>query len=162
MTLNDIKARCVEEGECWIWQKATTKAGYPIVKLNGVKLVRRVVMDIKGVKLKDRQPTVTTCGEKLCVHPEHVKASNWSSVGKAAAKQGAFSNPARGAKIAKARRQAHDARLTAEQAAEIRQSTESGPVLAARYGINRSRINDIKRGRAWKEYGTNPFQGLMT
>ena len=39
-------------------------------------------------------------------------------------------------------------------------STESGPALADRYGVNRSLINRIKRGDAWKDY-TNPFGGLM-
>lgn len=163
MTLDDIKARCEEVGDCWIWQGATSQTGYPIVKVNGegCRLVRRVVLGLKGVCLKKRQPTVTTCNDKLCVCPNHVKSSNPSSVGRMAAKRGAFSSPARGAKIAKVRRAAADAKLTEEQAREIRMSPESGPALAARYGVNRSRIQAIKRGAAWKEYTDNPFAGLL-
>ena len=52
--------------------------------------------------------------------------------------------------------------LTIEQAREIRMSDESGPVLALRYGVDKSLINGIKAGRNWKEYSnTNPFAGLM-
>lgn len=163
MMLDDIKARCEEVGECWIWQGATGQTGYPIVKVagQGCKLVRRLVLELRGVELKPRQPTVTTCNDKLCVCPEHVKATNPSSVGRAAAKRGAFSSPARGAKIAKARRAAADSKLTAEAAREIRESSESGPALARKYGVNRSRIQAIKSGKAWKDYTGNPFQGLM-
>jgi hypothetical protein len=47
-----------------------------------------------------------------------------------------------------------------DQARTIRMSGESGPVLATRYGVNRSVINNIKLGRSWKDY-KNPFSALM-
>ena len=47
-----------------------------------------------------------------------------------------------------------------EQVREIRLSEDSGPVLAERYGVNRSLIGGIRRGTAWRDY-SNPFAGLM-
>jgi hypothetical protein len=162
MTIDDIKARCEEVGECWIWQGGVSGTGYPIMKASGYKsgcqLVRRVVVELSGRELKPRQPIAASCGDKMCCNPDHLKLSTWSLIGKRAAKDGAFSGVARANKIAAARRVAH-AKLTEDQAREIRLSTESGPVLAERYGINRSRVNAIKRGEAWKDY-SSPWRGL--
>ena len=77
-----------------------------------------------------------------------------------AAKKGAWKGKARAAKIASTRRANINKKLDMDKAREIRMSTESGPVLAARYGVNKSLINGIKRGTAWKDY-SNPFAALM-
>ena len=63
------------------------------------------------------------------------------------------------ARVAAGKRASNQAKLTAEQAREIRESLESGPVLALRYGVNKSLINNIKRGEAWRVYAS-PFAGL--
>lgn len=161
VTMEQVQARCEEVGDCWMWQGATSDTGYPIMKRYGgpCMFVRRVVMQLKGRPPAARQPVVSTCGEKCCCNPSHLKLATPSEVGKRAAAQGAYSSPARAAKIAKARRNAPGAKLTLDQAREIRASEESGPVLAARFGIDKSQVNNIKRGDAWREYCT-PFSGL--
>lgn len=42
-----------------------------------------------------------------------------------------------------------NAKVTAEIVRAIRASSESGPVLATRFGINRATVNRIRRGEAW-------------
>jgi len=42
-----------------------------------------------------------------------------------------------------------NAKLTAEQVAEIRASSEKQVVLASRYGVGQSQIGRIKRGEQW-------------
>lgn len=42
-------------------------------------------------------------------------------------------------------------KLTPEQVAEIRQSTESQPTLAKKFGVAKSLIFQIKSGKIWKE-----------
>lgn len=160
ITLDTIRGRCDEIADCWIWAKATSESGYPIVKVRGCgcRLVRRLVLDLVGTPVMPRQPVVTTCGEKLCVNPAHLKASTIAAVAKASADQGAFSGMARAAKIANFKR-SKSAKLDIDKAREIRLSSESGPVLAARYGVNKSVINNIKRGVSWKDYA-NPFFAL--
>lgn len=160
ITLETIKDRCHEVADCWLWKNATSDGGYPIVKVRGCgcRLVRRLVLDFVGTPAMPRQPVVTTCGEKLCVNPAHLKASTTAAVSQAAAAKGAFSGVARAAKIAAFKR-AESAKLDMEKAREIRLSSESGPVLAARYGVNKSVINNIKRGTSWKDH-SNPFFAL--
>ncbi|GKS91206.1 hypothetical protein [Acidovorax sp. SUPP2539] len=161
ITLDQIYSRCEEVGDCWIWQGATSDTGYPIMKRHGgpCLLVRRVVMQLTNRPPAARQPVTAACEDKRCCSPKHLRLSTPSKVGKRAAANGAFSSPARGAKIAAARRAASGVKLTLDQAQEIRLSTESGPVLAERYKIHRSQVNSIKRGEAWKDY-SNPFARL--
>ena len=161
LTPQDLLDRSDEVGECWLWKQATSDGGYPIMKVRGCgcRLVRRLAAELAGHDLKPRQPVVTTCDEKTCVRPEHCQPSNNQAVAQKAAAAGAFSQPQRGAKVAAGRR-AKSAKLTMEQAQEIRLSTESGPVLAERYGVNRSLINGIKRGERWKDF-SSPWAGLM-
>lgn len=167
MTFDDLQPRNLldrsdEIGDCWIWKGAVGDTGYPIMKIRGCgcQLVRRLAAKMAGHKLKPRQPVVTTCDEKLCVNPAHCKPSTTAAVAQRAADRGAFSQRARGSKIAAARRNG-GSKITMEDAIAIRNSDESGPVLAARYGIHRSQVNNIKRGEAWKDYHS-PFAGLFT
>jgi len=162
MTLDDIRVRCEECGECWHWIGYGGLGGrHPQIKMpdGKAKLVRRLAFEAWRGQIKLGLRVLATCGDPRCINPEHQRAMTESQKGKRAAARGAFSSPARGAKIAASRRGTH-AKLTLEQALEIRMSEESGPALSERYGIHRSRVNAIKRGEAWRDYG-NPFAGLM-
>ena len=153
--------KCVEfADDCLLWTAAVGHSGAPLYKPVGriCTLVRRDAYRLSGRTLKPRVPIDSTCGEKLCINPTHLFESTTQAIAKRAGKRGAWSGLARRAKIAAAKRRA--GKLTAEQAREIRTSTESGPVLSLRFGVNRSLINNIKRGVAWREY-SNPFLGLM-
>ncbi|MFA7291882.1 MAG: hypothetical protein WC023_06495 [Rhodocyclaceae bacterium] len=163
LDMRTIRNRCRECGECWEWISGATvehNKRHPQVKHAGkVLLVRRVAYEIERGPIKPALFIVPHCGNPYCINPAHQKAVTESQKGSAAAARGAFSNPARGRKIAEARRKTH-AKLTMDQAVEIRHSNESGTVLAARFGINRSRVNQIRAGMGWKDY-SNPFAGLM-
>lgn len=162
MTLEDIKARCEEVGDCWIWQGAVSASGYPIMKAAGVRsgclLVRRVVVELDGRPAAPRQPVIASCADRLCCNPACLKPSNAKAVGKAAAKAGAWKNIARRAKIAKTQRE-RVGKLTLEIVAEVKFSAESSRKIAKRLGINRRRVNAIRNGTAWVDY-SNPFAGL--
>lgn len=161
ITLKTIHDRCDEVGECWIWKDAVGKQGYPIMRLRpgGCLLVRRVAVALDGRPAAARQPVTCTCDEKRCCNPKHLKPSTPSAVAKAAAARGSFSTRSRAAKIAAGKRSSGAAKLTLEQAREIRASEDTGPVLAERYGVNRSLIGSIRRGVAWRDY-SDPFAGL--
>lgn len=150
-----------EYADCILWTGATTRQGYPIYKPYGCgcTLVRRRVYELTTGPLETRVPIATTCDEKLCINPAHLKKTTASAVGAKAGARGAWSGKARGAKIAAAKR-AKSSKITMDDARVIRMSDESGPVLAARYDVNRSVINGIKAGTRWRDY-SNPFAGLM-
>jgi len=158
----DILQHTDEVGDCIMWTSATTAQGYPIYKPAGCgcTLVRRKVFELNGGVLKPRQPVLMKCDERLCVNFAHMRASTSSEVAQRAAARGAWSGFARGAKIAQARRNSPIAKLTMDIARTIRMSDESGPVLAARYGVTRGLINGIKLGKSWKDHNSM-FIGLM-
>lgn len=159
ITPADIEARADEVGDCLIWHGSISGEGYPTMKCGGAcRLVRRVMMEAQGIELAPRQPVITTCGEKLCVSRKHLKKSTVALAAQAAAARGAYSRPDRRAKIAAGKRKI--GKLSMAIAREIRLSTETGPVLAARYGVNRSLINRIKNGKAWEDF-SSPFAGLL-
>lgn len=161
--LDWIKSKCEVDGKCWLWAGALNHCGHPIMRLpgdrkSGCKMVRRVSLEASGKTVAPRHPVVTTCGNDECCNPAHLKQVTIQKMCQAAAANGAWQTPARAAKIAAAKRK--DCKLTMEQAQEIRLSTESGPILAERYGVNRSLINGIKRGERWKDF-SSPWAGLM-
>jgi hypothetical protein len=161
MTLDEIKSRCNEVGECWIWNSTLSNNGYPIVKVDGrCQLVRRIAYRHKpfAKELAPRQPVVAGCDQRLCVNPACLTASSVAQVSKIAGKAGKLSGLAKSVKIAMSKRKT--AKLNMDIARVIRMSTETGPVLAARYGIDKALVNRIKSGGAWKDY-SNPFMGLM-
>lgn len=163
LTLTAIKARSRVCGECWEYitaAKTEHHRRHPQVKHNGEHhLVRRLAYELKRGSVQPHLKIVPFCDNPYCINPEHQKAMTESQKGRRAANRGAFSSPARAKKIAESRRKVL-AKLTPEQAREIRESDESGPTLSERYGINKSRVNAIKRGDAWKDY-SSPFAGLM-
>lgn len=152
--------RTEELADCLLWTGATSKQGYPIYKpfKKSCALVRRTMFELHGGVLEPRVPIVTTCEEKLCINPLHLKKSTTQAVSAAAAKRGAFSSRARAAKISASKRKA--GKLTLEKVRAIRSSTEPGPKLAALYGVDRSLITGIKAGTRWRDYSSH-WAGLM-
>lgn len=162
MTLDEIHHRCTECGECWHWNGYGGERGhYPQVRGPGGKVlqVRRVAFQLRFGEIKDGMKILPVCGDPKCVNPEHQRSVTESQKSRRAAARGAYSSITRAAKIA-AYRRANISKLTPEQVQAIRASSDSGPVLAEQYGINRSMVNSIKAGRTWKDY-SNPFKGLM-
>jgi hypothetical protein len=164
MLMMRVVTQIEDNGKCWIWTGAVNQQDHPIIHLRqpiyghkGCLTVRRFVFLLANGVLPARRPIGCRCGEKLCVNPEHLFLSTQSRIGKLAAKNGAWKGQDRAIKISVAKRAA--GKLDIDKAREIRMSDESGPVLAQRFGVDKSLINNIKRGNVWKDY-SNPFAGL--
>ena len=164
MLMMKVVTQIEDDGECWIWTGSVSQQGHPIIHFRqpiyghkGCMTVRRYVWLLQYGVLRPREPIGCTCGEKLCVNPAHLFQSSAQKVAKLAAKRGAWKGLDRAIKISVAKRAT--GKLDIDKAREIRLSEEPGPVLAERYGVNKSLINNIKRGNVWKDYG-NPFAGL--
>ena len=157
----EILMRVEEEGECWIWTGSTSN-GYPTVKRNRENLyVRSLIWTYNGKTRRPGENITATCGNKLCINPACLRSQTVSAINRAAAKRGAWSSASRALKISAARRKNTAVlKLNMDIAREIRASNESGPVMAERYGVNRSLVNAIRRGDIWRDH-TSPWSGLM-
>lgn len=153
--------RTDEVADCHLWS-GSTNSGLPTYKPANkpCTLVRRAMYQLAGGQLKRRVPIDDSCGERLCINPAHLHQSSTRKVGQKAAAKGAWRTKARAAKIASAKRTGPQSKITIEDARVIRLSDDTGPVLAARYGVNRAVINGIKAGTRWRDY-SSPFAGLM-
>ena len=160
-----------EVGDCWEWTGSVTKdTGHPIIHMRqpvqgmprtGCMTVRRLVFMLNGGTLVPRLPIDCKCGNRLCVNPAHLVQSSIQKIAQRAAKNadqtGAWKSEDRRRRISLAKRQ--KAKINLDIARDIRMSPESGPVLAERYGIDKSLVSSIKRGVIWRDY-SSPFAGL--
>lgn len=115
------------------------------------KTLRTVMAELLKKTKRADQVITTTCKNKRCINPDHLRA-----ISKSAVLKGSFSdykNPIRSAKIS-AYARANKAKLTLEQAREIRVSDKTQRELAIEYGVNKATIGSIKSGRTWKETGS--------
>jgi len=150
--LEDIYANCVEVGDCLIWQGGYTSNGYPQISRPhlGTSSGRRVVYLLAHGAIQPGRSIALSCPHKGCLRLEHLLPRTAHQIGMAASKSGSFSRAGRVAAITRTKR-ATQAKLTMDQAREIRASDLSGPALAEAYGVHRSLIVRIRRGQAWRE-----------
>lgn len=161
-TIESLMTLTTEEGDCRLWDKYLGN-GVPMIYHDGKFIqVRKLILLLNGANVLLKY-TATRCNNPLCVEPSHIiqRTAKQQHTHMAKLVSGSPSNHSRIIKITKARRE-QVAKITQEQAIEIRMSDESGPVLAERFGITRSMVNRIKRGQSWAQEFGNPFSSLFT
>ena len=159
-----LEPRCVEDGDCLLWQLACNGAGNPVASLEGRRSVpvRRWVWQglNPGRILTGELRVVPSCGNALCM--AHLQALTPSAVNRAIAARGGFSTPA----FRKARRDAGRAqgKLTLADARMIRHRRwvlgETLTAIKPDYPVSLSVLSHICRGEAWPDPAGNPFAGL--
>lgn len=158
--IEHVHSRCIEEGDCWIWQAGCAgKTGeQPQMSFMGMKCyVRRLLYSLANAPSKGKGIS-TSCQTFRCVNPDHlIELSNSQRIKRAGA-AGKFSGTVRRAKIA-ANKQALHSPLTRQQAMEIRYGQGGTRETATRYGVSSSLVSCIRRGVRWREY-SSPFAGL--
>ncbi len=161
-TLETLMARTEEDGNCKTWTGYATRNSPQVFHDGKLIMVRKLIMQLLGRLKPHAQYFSTKCENPDCVEPEHIiqrtKTQHMAHMAKKS-----INSPSNHIRIAKitATKRAKAAKITAADAAAIRASDESGPVLGARYGINKAMVNYIKQGRSWKLGTGNPWQGLM-
>lgn len=154
--LQRIRAQCVEEGDCLIWQGASAKVPHVTIDRKKVN-IRRLVLEEAGIPLVKGAMLGCSCGESKCIDLAHIVQRTRAQHGKYFGKRGAYSGPLKIAKMAATKRAR--SKLDDEKVAEIRASTESAMALSARYGVAASYVQSIRIGKLWKNY-SSPFAGL--
>lgn len=163
-TAETLEARCKKLANgCWEWQgylqNGTPQvASYPGGKKKMVS-VRKLFRELISGRPEPEGHYSNTCCNPICVNPSHTIWRGERSHMKHMIKHRKVT-PTMIKKLRDYRIRTGKAKIDEQKAAEIRVSTETAPVLSARYGINKSLINKIKRGLAWRDL-TAPFMGLF-
>jgi hypothetical protein len=151
-----IEARVIADDEgCWIWQNYTDGSQPQGRYLGRCVKVRRIVwQEHNGAEVPPKSTTVCRLGKAACVTPEHAVV-----VSRSDRQRGRVQPPTWRAAIADARQR--NAKISAEDVAAIRESTETLLVLGARYGISDTHVGRIRNGQAWRDYAS-PFAGMFS
>lgn len=153
-TYEEIKANCVDDGGCLIWQGATNGTGYPKY---GRMAVRRRAYELAYGPLEPSDLVTVTCGCSMCLEKTHLKKTNKAEVATIS-----NSRPAtqlkRSASLAKTNRP-RLGKINMEIAQEIRNSDKSGLELAEELNVSPSLISCVRKHKSWRDY-SNPFAGL--
>ena len=103
--LERIKARVIEEGDCWIWQgcmNGTIPQTYlGNRRVGGVRVA--LWRELKGAVPRGKVVS-NSCGDDRCVNPDHLILMTPSQRGKRAAKEGKFSTLSRRIRLAHTKR----------------------------------------------------------
>ncbi len=143
-------AKVNKDGDCWLWTAYRDKNGYGGFVINDSKyLAHRISYtiangdpgEINVNHLYDNPP---------CVNPAHLwTGTQREGIDDKVTKNRQAQGETQGQHI-----------LTEKQAKEILASDESHCVLAERYGVHRTTIASLKRGRSWKYLRGERWNGL--
>ena len=149
--LDVIKYKTVEVDGCMNWtgyvngKTPSTSIGGRGMSVRGL-IALRLGIDAKG------KVVTNSCGNNLCVRPEHIKLMDkgkfHSYISKTKVDSQAWS---RRAKLSAAVRKR--SKLTAEIAAQIRAEQITHKQIAEKYGVCKSTVDRIRRGESWRDYG---------
>ena len=154
-TMAHLHGRCIECGDCLLWQGSHSGTGHP--RYSGGSVRRAVWALARGPLPADRLVTVT-CGQVACLNPAHLTLTT----------RGAVTTRVHNRPDVKLRRSAACARanqagmgkIDMAAARQIRASTQTGVALARYYGVSTSLISLVRRGKTWVERTASPWRGL--
>ena len=154
ITLNNLHMYCDECGDCLRWKLSCNSAGSPQANLDGrTQLVRRYVYWLMGGKLQGNKTRIgVSCGDSLCVAPDHLVARTYGQVLKAIYRSGARSGASAYVKRLEQAQQSGMVKLTWDKVREIRalppQTLRS---IADQYGIDPRTVASVLKGDSWRE-----------
>lgn len=170
MTLDDIKARCVEQDGCWLWRGAMTN-GFPKIfapdhtNHAGEKTSqpgKRAVWHVKtGKAIPKGWRVFGTCGNKACCSPQHINCQPEKEWGRQIAESGAWKGDMRRIIANRVHSRART-KLTPELIQEITTSRETGAAVARRLNLSKQTVSKARQGkaRAYEPVG-GLFSGLL-
>lgn len=138
------KCMPVTETGCWIWTAGLDGKGYGQIQFEGrVHRAHRISYILHKGAIPNGLFLCHHCDQPLCVNPEHLFPGTHQDNMRDRDRKGRC-NPKRGEAN-------YNARLSLEQALEIRQSTGTQLMVAKEYGISAGHVWRIRQGISWPE-----------
>ena len=133
-----FEAKIQKIDKCWVWKGTKNEYGYGIFMIAGGKTVRahRYAYALYVGQIPDGKIIMHKCDNPPCVNPDHLQIGTTAENNLDAA-------------IKRRHNYGTDhwnGRLTDDDVAIIRASTEKQSVLALRFGVHQSHISKIKSG----------------
>lgn len=141
-----------QPGACWEWRGARRETGYGLVRINGaLRRAHRVSWEIRFGVITGDYAVCHKCDNPPCVNPDHLFLGSAKDNTNDCIKKQRFCFAPLGSDHPKAK-------LTADQAAEIRSMSSRGfgyRRLAKTFGVSQSAIRDLVQGKTWKGAPSN-------
>jgi hypothetical protein len=141
--------RFVEKSEgdgCWLWTSCRVRSGYGAFGVNGKKLAaHRVSYEMHFGPILDGLWVLHRCDNKHCVRPDHLFLGTHEDNMRDMASKGRAVAPNRGCELNTR------AKLSDQTVAVVRQRADAGAStseLAREFGVDRTTIRSIRRGRS--------------
>lgn len=164
-TMETLHARCIEEGDCWVWGGYIQNGSPYICQSGKLTAVRQITMTLSQRPIRiGAKYFATTCGDQLCVNPGHIVCRTSKEHMTRMAGRVQHRAVSRVVKLQTAARARKICKLTEASANAILLDARSHRTIADEHGISKSLVSNIKRGVAWRTVSaqTNPWTGLMT
>ena len=138
------RAQVIHTDDCILWPFGRTPAGYGSMQYDGRITYAHVVSCemAHGTRTPDGREVAHSCNVRPCVNPKHLRF--------ATRKENQADRLLHGTTVRG--EQVHNAKLTADQAGEIKRRIkcgESAQSIAADYPVSETSIRDIRRGSTW-------------
>lgn len=160
-TVESVLARAHEIGDCMEWGGYLC-SGVPNMTVNRrCRPVRRFLLELLGRPARPGSFVGTTCGNPLCVNPEHIIERSMFHHMRRASKLVDHNCPVRIAKLQK--HAAVRGILSKDDVLKILNDPRCAREVAEEIGCSKSLVTRVRRGQAYRQVNAsvNPFAGLM-
>jgi len=142
----------LSKDECWLWKGGTTGHGYGRFRPGprGVPMIGAHVFSWQienGYSVPKGLFVLHSCDNPRCVNPAHLRVGTPRENTLDATRKGRMKHFFRPGPN---HRRGKGSKLNEFQVAEIKRDKRDPRTVAARYGVSRQLIGDIRSGRAWK------------
>lgn len=160
-TIESLMARTEEVGNCIEWQGYFQNKAPYVQHGDRFLAVRRLIKELLGNNESGKLSYGTSCGNRRCVHPNHIVARNTRQHMQFLTSKTNYNNPIRIAKLQKAAQKRRV--LTDEQVFMAFSDPRSCSAIAKELNVSKELVAKIRRGDSNKTViaKNNPFYGLM-